>query len=302
MIIAVYARKLENVEIETFNMLLKLAAERGINLIYHKNLESQLELKTEIKDKEIKYFNTTKQLSAFKAQVFISIGGDGTLLDALLNVKDTGIPVLGVNTGRLGFLSNTSPLELEEALNKIVSGDYSLEERTLLETTVEGQHSFVTYSMNDVSLHKRDTSAMITIHTTLNDSFFNTYWADGLLVSSPTGSTAYSLSCGGPILFPDAKSLLITPVAPHNLNVRPIIVSDNSKIDLRIEGRGTNFLMAFDSRNKVVDYQCFITIKKANFCLNLIKFKEKTFVKTLQDKLNWGKDNRNLSEQNTDIY
>ncbi|MBI1182960.1 NAD kinase [bacterium] len=301
MLLAVYARRLDDTEVNTLKQLILHTHNRGISLIFHKNLEPGLKTHKEILIDKPVYFSTTKQLAGLMPQVFISVGGDGTLLDSILYVKDLGIPVLGINTGRLGFLSNTSPGELETAIDQIAASAYSLEPRTLLETTVKGQNSYTTYSLNDVSLHKRDTSAMITIHASLNGAFFNTYWADGLLVSTPTGSTAYSLSCGGPILFPDAKSLLITPVAPHNLNVRPIIVSDDSIVEMKIEGRGTNFLMAFDSRNKVVDYQCLIKIKKAHFVLNLVKFNEKTFVNTLQDKLNWGKDNRNLAEQNTYI-
>ncbi len=298
MVIAVYARKLEQQEKESFYTLRILAEEKGIKLVYHKNIEGQLDGKS---DSEIGYFNTPKQLISFKPSFFLSFGGDGTLLDSILYVKNSEIPVLGVNTGRLGFLSNTLPSALNESLNQLLKGEFKTEKRAVLKTTVSGNHNTETYSLNDVSVHKRDTSAMITVHCNLNDEEFNTYWADGLLVSTPTGSTAYSLSCGGPVLFPDAKSFLITPVAPHNLNVRPIIISDDTKIRLEVEGRGANFLMAFDSRNKVFDYNSIIEIEKAPFSLNLVKFKGKKFVSTLQDKLNWGKDNRNLGDQNTFI-
>lgn len=297
MIIAVYARKLDEAELNTFRSLQKIALENGVKLVCHKNLEKLLHHN----DLEIGIFNTPKQLAHFKPEFFISVGGDGTMLDSILYIRDSGIPVLGINTGRLGFLSNTSPENLGKAISNLINGKFEIEQRTLVETNVMGSTNYHSISLNDVSIHKRDTSAMITIHCHLNGEYFNTYWADGLLVSSPTGSTAYSLSCGGPILFPNAKSLLITPVAPHNLNVRPIIVSDDTEISLEIEGRGSNFLLALDSRNKVVEYQSKISLKKAPFQLSLIKFKDRNFVNTLQDKLNWGKDNRNLNERNTII-
>ncbi|MGB0430279.1 MAG: NAD kinase [Bacteroidia bacterium] len=298
MIIAVYARKLDTKEIESIHTLRTLAEHNNIKLVYHRSITGQLNGRSKA---DTGFFNTPKQLAAYKPAVFLSFGGDGTMLDSILYVKDTAIPVLGVNTGRLGFLSHTSPNALSESFDHIIKGEYETEERTILSTKIGGDHQLETYSLNDVSVHKRDTSAMITVHCYLNNELFNTYWADGLLVSTPTGSTAYSLSCGGPVLFPDAKSFLITPVAPHNLNVRPIIVSDNTKIKMVIEGRGANFLMAFDSRNKAFDYNSIVEIEKAPFALNLIKFKGKKFVTTLQDKLNWGKDNRNLGEQNTYI-
>lgn len=298
MILAVYARKLDIGEVETFNTLRRLARKKNISLVYYKGIEDLIQ-KDETIDKGI--FNTPKQLASFKPSAFLSIGGDGTLLDSVLFVKKSSLPVLGINTGRLGFLSNTSPDELAESLELIIASEFDIEKRSILSCTVDGLHKLTTYALNDISVHKRDTSAMITIHCSLNGEPFNTYWADGLLVSSPTGSTAYSLSCGGPIVFPDAKSFLITPVAPHNLNIRPIIVSDKTKIKMIVEGRGSNFLMAFDSRNKAFDYKSIIEIEKAPFELNLIKFKHKSFVSTLQEKLNWGKDNRNLGEQNAFI-
>ena len=178
-----------------------------------------------------------------------------------------------------------------------MTGEYTIEKRAILETELDGH---LRYSLNDVSFHKRDTSAMITIHVSLNGEDFNSYWADGLLIATPTGSTAYSLSCGGPILFPDAQSLLITPVAPHNLNVRPVILSDQSELTLKFEGRGENFLVAFDSRNLLADYQSEIRVRKAQFRLHMIVFQERSFAKSLHEKLNWGKDSRNLLPRDTD--
>ncbi|MBI3143599.1 MAG: NAD kinase [Bacteroidetes bacterium] len=291
---AIYARILEQAEIETFDHLVDISRGMGVGMVFHSNLGPHIK---HLGRHEVpQLFSNTRELIRFKPQVFICIGGDGTMLDSLLYVKDSGIPVIGINTGRLGFLSHTTPDALAGALQQIATGAYDIEQRTVLRTDVKGKQHFTTISLNDISFHKRDTSAMLAIHAGLNGLPFNTYWADGLLVSTPTGSTAYSLSCGGPVLFPNTESLLITPVAPHNLNVRPVIVADSTTIHIRVEGRGSNFLMAFDSRNRLVDYQSTIDIQKANFKLNLIRFKEKPFINTLQEKLNWGKDNRNLGD------
>lgn len=289
--IAVYARKLDELEVATLRHLIALSKAKDIVLVFHENLQplvSQDHL-------DSRYFSSAKDLKIAGVHFLITIGGDGTLLDSILYVRDTGTPVIGINTGRLGFLSHTVPEELESMFTELVKGDYYIDQRTLLETKTSGSTiGLIPYALNDMSVHKRDTSAMITVHTYLDDQFFNTYWADGLLVSTATGSTAYSLSCGGPILFPNTKGFVITPVAPHNLNVRPIIVSDESTVTLKIEGRGTNFLFALDSRNQAIDHSQTIEIKKAPFKLNMIRLAEKNFIRTLQDKLNWGKDNRNL--------
>ena len=289
--IAVYARKLDELEIATLGHLIALANTKDITLVFHQNLKSLVADDTS----DTHYFSSPQDFKSAGTHFLITIGGDGTLLDSILYVRDSGTPVIGINTGRLGFLSHTIPQELEGMFTELVRGDYYIDQRTLLETKMSGSApNIIPYALNDMSVHKRDTSAMITVHTYLDDQFFNTYWADGLLVSTATGSTAYSLSCGGPILFPNTKGFVITPVAPHNLNVRPIIVSDESTITLKIEGRGTNFLFALDSRNEVVDHSKTIEIRKASFKLNMIRLREKNFIKTLQDKLNWGKDNRNL--------
>lgn len=289
--IAVYARKLDELEISTLRHLISLAEKRSIDLIFHQNLSSLVEKESNT----TQYFGSSKDFKKAGPHFLITIGGDGTLLDSILYVRDTGTPVMGINTGRLGFLSHTAPMELAEMFSELVNGEYFIDQRTLLQTHIMGGTSqLIPYALNDMSVHKRDTSAMITVHTYLDDEYFNTYWADGLLVSTATGSTAYSLSCGGPILFPNTKGFVITPVAPHNLNVRPIIVSDESKITLKIEGRGTNFLFALDSRNEVIEYHQKIEITKASYKLNMIRLRHKNFIQTLQDKLNWGKDNRNL--------
>lgn len=288
-------RQLGDRELKSINKLVKLCMRHKVEMMLHHGLEGRLD-ETGDKVGNAQYFNRKDNLKKKGVDFFVCIGGDGTMLDSILYVKDTGIPVLGINTGRLGYLSTVGFDDIESMLSDLSVGDYRIVPRTALESKLITQKKPRTsFALNDISVHKRDTSAMITIHSYLNDEYFNTYWADGLLVSTPTGSTAYSLSCGGPIMFPDAQGLMITPVAPHNLNVRPIIVSDETTIRLKVEGRGGNYLMALDSRNKLVDYQSVIEIRKADFHLNLVSLTSKTFSKTLQDKLNWGRDNRNLA-------
>jgi len=296
MLIAIYARHLGELEIKTLKRLIKACLKEQVDFIFHKSLTEGIQSNIDefnITDKH--FFGRKDDLRKRKVEFFVCIGGDGTMLDSILFVGGTSIPVLGINTGRLGYLSTLALNEIEEMLAELKANNYSIDPRTALESRMTtNKNPKPSYALNDISLHKRDTSAMITIHTYLNDEYFNTYWADGLLVTTPTGSTAYSLSCGGPIMYPDAQGLIITPVAPHNLNVRPIIVSDKTTITLKVDGRGVNYLLAMDSRNKVVDYSSIIEIKKAPFSLNLVSFRSKTFSKTLQDKLNWGRDNRNL--------
>lgn len=240
------------------------------------------------------YYSNHRELKAHKPEFLITFGGDGTVLDTLLLVMDSGIPVIGCNTGRLGFLSTISPQELELLLDHIKNGIYSVGKRTVLQIeSVNHQDKTIQYALNDISIHKRDTSAMITVETHLNGAYFNTYWADGLLISTPTGSTAYSLSCGGPVMFPNSAGYIINPVAPHNLNVRPVVVSDQTVINLKVKGRGSNYLMALDSRHGPVDYGKEFSIRKAPFEQSFIELPEHDFIDTLRQKLNWGKDNRN---------
>lgn len=296
MLIAIYARHVGELEVNALKRLISACLKEDVDFLFHRSLAE--DVKTHIQEFSItdKHFYSRKDdLRRKKVQFFVCIGGDGTMLDSILYVGGTNVPVLGINTGRLGYLSTIALAEIEAMLVELKANNYQIDSRSALESRMTTQKSNKPhYALNDISLHKRDTSSMITIHTYLNDEYFNTYWADGLLVSTPTGSTAYSLSCGGPIMYPDAQGFIITPVAPHNLNVRPIIVSDRTTITLKVDGRGVNYLLAMDSRNKVVDYDSIIEIKKAPFSLNLVSFHSKSFSKTLQDKLNWGRDNRNL--------
>ena len=224
----------------------------------------------------------------------ISLGGDGTLLDTVTFVRDSGIPVLGINYGRLGFLASIGKDELHTAVEALVKRSYMLDKRTLLHLDANMPlFDKVPYALNEITIHKKDTSPMIKIHTYLNGEFLNTYWADGLIVATPTGSTGYSLSCNGPVIFPESASFVITPVSPHNLNIRPIIVPDNNIISFEIEGRTDGFLCTLDSRREIVDKDVQLAVKKESFGINLIRLNENNFLQTLRNKLSWGLDKRN---------
>lgn len=227
-------------------------------------------------------------------EFLFSIGGDGTFLKSFLSIKNKSIPVVGVNTGRLGFLSDISIDEIDEALQLILNGQYCIDERTVLEIGSE-QNAFgdFNYALNEVVVAKQDSGSMINIHVSINGEYLNTYWADGLIISTPTGSTAYSLSVGGPILTPDSENIVISPIAPHNLTVRPILVPDHNSLTLKIEGRGQQFLATVDSRSESFDFPGKLEIRKADFKIKTLRLHGHTFYSTLRNKLMWGLDKRN---------
>lgn len=223
----------------------------------------------------------------------ICIGGDGTILDSIEITGRSQTPIIGVNTGRLGFLANVSTDKFKVAFDELKTGSCSIDKRTLLQLESNTELFRFNYALNDFVLHKKETSSMITVHAFLNGEPLNSYWADGLIVSTPTGSSGYSLSCGGPILFPKTSSMVVTPIAPHNLNVRPIIIPDDQVLSFEIEGRSSTFLASLDSRSVTIDQSVQIAIRKADFSINLVRFEGDTFLKTLRNKMLWGMDNRN---------
>lgn len=224
----------------------------------------------------------------------ISLGGDGTLLDTVTLVRDKNIPVLGINFGRLGFLASLGKEEIASAVQSLVKQTMIIDKRSLIHLDAnKSLFGDVPYGLNEFAIHKTDTSPMIKIHTYLNGEFLNTYWADGLIVATPTGSTGYSLSCSGPVVFPDSGSFVITPVAPHNLNVRPIVVPDNNIISFEVEGRADHFICALDSRRELVDKKVQLAVRKEAFNIGLVRLNENNFLQTLRNKLSWGLDTRN---------
>ncbi|MEI6575040.1 MAG: NAD kinase [Bacteroidota bacterium] len=229
-----------------------------------------------------------------QVDLLFSIGGDGTLLDTITLVRDSEIPILGVNMGKLGFLSNVSREEIVGTVTQLLNKEYTLETRSLLRVDSQ-DHLFgdINYAMNDLMVYKKAPLSMIVIHTYINEQFLNSYWADGLIVSTPTGSTAYSMSCGGPIITPDCRNFVITPIASHNLTVRPIVIPDSSVIRLSVEDRNHDYFIGLDSRSISLHTQIELTIKKEEFGVRLIKPLGKDFFGTIREKLNWGLDKRN---------
>ena len=229
-----------------------------------------------------------------KCNIFMSFGGDGTLLESVCYVGSAEVPILGVNTGRLGFLANTGVEDLDSVLDKVLNNSFEVESRMLIRARSDGDiFNDTNFGLNEVAILKQDTSSMITVHTYLDDEYLNSYWADGLIISTPTGSTGYSLSCGGPIVNPHSNSFILTPVSPHNLNVRPIIVSDKSVIRLEVESRSDSYLVSLDSRSKSVSTDKVLTVCKENFDAKLVVTETHSFLNTLRKKLNWGFDIRN---------
>jgi NAD+ kinase len=242
---------------------------------------------------EAKPFTSHKELKG-NAEMLFSIGGDGTLLDSVSLVRDSGIPVLGINLGRLGFLSSISRDDIVPAVEKVMKGEYSLEHRTLLNLDSDNRlFGEFSCALNDLTVTRKDSTALIVIHVYVDGVFLNSYWADGLIVATPTGSTAYSLSSGGPIVAPGSESFVITPLAPHNLTIRPIVISDKSEVSIRVEGRDEEYLVSLDSKTDVIMPGEELRIRRADFSFDLVKIESKDFYTTIRDKLKWGIDVRN---------
>jgi NAD+ kinase len=290
--IAIYSRGIENNQQKDMEMLLKELDTHKVESVFFQDFFNKFYSSIDIKGKYTT-FSSSDDLDD-TIDCIISLGGDGTLLDTVSLVKDKGIPVLGVNYGRLGFLANIGKEDLHSAVEALVKRTYVLDKRTLIHLDANiPLFGDVPYALNEFSLQKKDSSSMIKIHTYLNGEFLNTYWADGLIVATPTGSTGYSLSCNGPVVFPDSSTFVITPIAPHNLNIRPIIVPDNNIISFEVEGRTDSFICTMDSRRHVVPKEVQLAVKKETFSINLIRLNENNFLQTLRNKLSWGFDKRN---------
>ena len=261
-------------------------------MLIYEPLYKFLQQKVQIKG-SVKTFNSFSDLNK-ETDCMLSIGGDGTFLETLTYIRNSGIPVLGINTGRLGFLANVAKTEISSAVDALVKKKFSVEKRALLSVTAPNNlFGEINYALNELTIFKKDSSSMITIHTYINGDYLNSYFADGLIIATPTGSTAYSLSCGGPLVMPSSQNFVITPIAPHNLNVRPLIISDDNEIKLKVEGRSSHYLASLDSRNEIIDSSIELTIKKADFYFHFIKLENQNFFNTIRNKLLWGLDKRN---------
>ena len=249
-------------------------------------------------NKQIEVYPTFTNKEGLDASfdMFVSFGGDGTILRAITYVKDLGIPVVGVNTGRLGFLSTFKKEDVRKVVTEFVAGDYTIVERSLVEVSTDPatpELEELNFALNEITVSRKDTTSMITVATHLNEEYLTSYWADGLIVATPTGSTGYSLSCGGPVIAPTAQSLILTPIAPHNLNARPLVISDNTTIKLNVSGREHYHLISLDSRIATLKNGTEIKVKKAGFSVKMIEYTSESFLKTLRNKLLWGEDRRN---------
>ena len=291
--IAIYSRGIENNQQDDMELLLEELHAHKIEAVISQNFFNQIYSSVKFAGKYSTFASADDLDDSIDSM--ISLGGDGTLLDTVTLVKDKGIPVLGINYGRLGFLANIGKEDLHLAIKALVERTYVLDKRSLihLESNVMPLFDNIPYALNEFSIQKKDSSSMIKIHAYLNGEFLNTYWADGLIVATPTGSTGYSLSCNGPVVFPDCNSFVITPIAPHNLNIRPIIVPDNTIVSFDVEGRTDSYICTLDSRRQVVPKEAQLAIKKESFQISLIRLNEDNFLQTLRNKLSWGLDKRN---------
>ncbi len=289
--IAIYSYKLDDKYLSFIELLFQSLLNRKVDVLVHNIFYTDLNGKT-VLDEKLEQFKSYQDLKG--VDYLFSIGGDGTLLKTITYVRDSGIPILGINTGRLGFLTSIATEEIDGAIDAVISGDFDLDTRSLLRLETENDlFGDINYALNEITLQKTDTSSMITIQVYLGDDFLNSYWADGLIISTPTGSTAYSLSCNGPIILPGSGNIIINPIAPHNLNVRPLVIPDDVELTLKIGGRTENFLVALDSRSLSIPLYSELKIKKAEHQINLIRLKSYDFLNTLRTKLIWGFDKRN---------
>lgn len=255
----------------------------------------QLIIKNKAIDTDRYEYPTFKTLDS-SFDLFFSIGGDGTILKSITYIKDLNIPLAGINTGRLGFLASIQKEEIATCVPKILAGNYKISERSLLSIEVSPTHKDLNtfnFALNEISVIRKNTTSMIRVETYLNNEFLTSYWSDGLIVSTPTGSTGYSLSCGGPVVEPRSNSIVLTPIAPHNLSARPVVIPDTTEIKLKVTGRENKYLVSLDSRIASIDNESVITIKKSPFTIKMVQLHEDSFIKTLRKKLLWGEDKRN---------
>jgi len=290
--IALFGKAFKDEHVEYFRILSNVLEQQGCELLIWKPFYDFL------KDK-ISFIHNVSLFSEHtgligNAEMLFSVGGDGTMLDSVKLVRDSGIPIVGINLGRMGFLSSIPRAEIISAVTDILNGKYTIEKRTLI--SLETPHNFISdfnYALNELSINKKDNSSMVVIHVWVNNHLVHSYWADGLIIATPTGSTAYSLSCNGPILTPDSSNFVITPIAPHNLSVRPVVIPDSSEIRIRVDSRDNQALVCLDSQSAIIDPETELIIRKAAFQINFVQRFNENFFSTIRAKLNWGTDIRN---------
>ena len=292
--IAIFGQYYQNNTAEIVTKVVAFLEKNEISIAFERSFLEILQEKSIVKNDYPSFSSYAELDSNFEA--LISIGGDGTILKAATFIRDKNIPIIGINAGRLGFLATVQYENIEPLLQKVIQKEYIISKRSLLSVRTNPEYDNfkeLDFALNEVTVARKDTTSMITIETSLNNEYLTSYWADGLIVSTPTGSTGYSLSCGGPVLTPEVASFVVTPMAPHNLNARPLVITDDTEITLKVSGREEQFLISLDSRIAAVSIDTTVYIKKASFTLSIIEFKEETFLTTIRKKLLWGADKRN---------
>jgi len=292
--IAIYGQSYNDNTKQSIHTLLDLLLKRKLDVNIENDFFNEIMHVNGFAEK-YKTFKTFKSLNNLY-DLLISIGGDGTILRAITFVRDLSIPIVGINTGRLGFLSTIQTNEIEEAIGHILKGNFKISERTLLSVETDPKNKSINelnFALNEIAVSRKNTTAMIKVETHLNKEYLTSYWADGLIVSTPTGSTGYSLSCGGPVITPKTDSFVLTPIAPHNLNARPLVIPDSTEIQLKVDGREDHYLMSLDSRIATLVNPTVVTIKKAPFKIKMVELMNENFINTLRKKLLWGEDKRN---------
>ncbi len=291
--VGVYGQSNNDITKKYISILVNILTQKNITVIFEENLyNSCLLANPKIKHKTfVNYHNLDSSFD-----LFFSVGGDGTFLRSVAFVRDLNIPIVGINTGRLGFLATIQKEKLTKSVNLILKKKYTLNERTLICVTTSTKNDDLkelNFALNEISVSRKNTTSMISVKTILDDEYLNTYWADGLIVATPTGSTGYSLSCNGPVISPSSKNIVLTPIAPHNLSTRPLVIPDETKIKLKINSRENEALLSLDSRQTTVSNDDEIYIEKCNFTIKTVQLNNQSFIKTLREKLLWGKDKRN---------
>ena len=292
MVIALFSQEINDSVNNVVQSFLSSKFSKESQFYIEKKLYDQLKFDTNL---DLKPYDKSKDLNS-SIDIMISIGGDGTFLRTIEYVRRLNIPVMGINTGNLGFLATIKKENLDQAIEKIYKKKFKIENRSLIKVNSEAiglPKSFFPYALNEISVVRKDTTSMINIKTSLDGNHLNSYWADGLIIATPTGSTGYSLSCGGPVISPSSNSLVLTPISPHNLNARPLVISDQTKIELSVSGREDNHLLSIDSKIFTVKNQTNIVVEKPSFDFMIAHFSNNNFYKTLKEKLLWGKDKRN---------
>jgi NAD+ kinase len=290
--IALFGWNIGPIFYDSMKRLLEILHLHHTEVIIYAPFRDYLQQEVGIDASNVSQFSSDIELKG--VDFFMSIGGDGTFLEAITFVRDSGIPMVGINSGRLGFLADIAQSELEFSMQQLFEGKFILQPRSLIKLENEfGLFSNFPYALNEFTVHKQDSSQMITVHVEVGGDLLNTYWADGLIVSTPTGTTAYSLSVGGPIITPGSANFVIAPIAPHNLAIRPVVISDQEEVTLWVEGRGGRYMASLDSRSAPFETDMVWTIKKSNFMINVLKFENQSFYETLRKKLHWGADKRN---------